>query len=291
MSRPSAGYRLHGMAGTAPARDELPEVDESYLGHVGLGSVRYVWADRLTAAATFSQGFRALNLSEAVLLGDTGKYFHIPNPDLGPERSDTVEVLVRGRVWRLTLGASSYVSMLHDLLRREETAWLGAGEVGGKPVAWDVNGGEGLLWGVEAEAALEIGWGLSLAGNLSWTWGEEELPEGGTMPLTRIPPLFGRVGLRWDSSRAGPVRGFLEAYVVAAGAQDRLSAEDEKDSRIPEGGTPGWWTLNLRGGLEAPAGLRLTLDARNLVDETYKYHGSGTYGPGASGVLSLSAGL
>lgn len=289
--RLAAGYRLHGMAGRAPARDGLPEVDESDLGHVAFGSVRYVWADRLTAAATFSQGFRAPNLAEAVLLGDTGKYFHIPNPDLGPERSDTIELLVRGRLWRLTLGAAGYVSLLHDLLRREETTFRGATEVGGKPVAWDVNGGEGTLWGVETELALELPAGFSLAGNLAWAWGEEELPAGGTMPLTRIPPLFGRVAARWASPWAGPLRGFVELYVLAAGTQDRLSTEDEKDARIPDGGTPGWTTLNFRAGLEAADDLRLTLDGRNLLDETYKYHGSGVYGPGASVVLSVTAAL
>ena len=291
--RLAAGYRLHGMVGQAPARDELPAVDESYLGHVFLGSVRYAWADRLTAAATFSQGFRGPNLSEAVLLGDTGKFFHIPNPELGPERSDTVELLLRGRVWRLTLGVTGYVSLLHDLIRREPTTWRGATEVGGKPVAWDVNGGEGTLWGVEPELELALPAGFALAGSLAWTWGEEELDDGGTVPLTRIPPLFGRATARWAAPWAGSLRGFVELYVLAAGKQDRLSPEDETDARIPEGGTPGWTTLNLRAGIEAAGDgeLRVTLDARNLLDETYKYHGSGVYGPGASVVLSLAAAL
>lgn len=289
--RLALGYRLHGMVGQAPARGELPAVDESYLGHVFLGSVRYAWADRLTAAATFSQGFRAPNLSEAVLLGDTGKYFHIPNPDLGPEAADVIELLARGRVWRLTLGAAGYVSLLHDLIRREPTTWRGATEVGGKPVAWDVNGGEGTLWGVEAEAELELPAGFSLSGSLAWAWGEEKLDDGSAVPLTRIPPLFGRAAARWASPWAGPLRGFAELYVLAAGKQDRLSPEDEADARIPEGGTPGWTTLNLRAGVEAAGDLRVTLDARNLLDETYKYHGSGVYGPGASVVLSVTAEL
>jgi outer membrane receptor protein involved in Fe transport len=289
--RLGAGYRLHGMVGQAPARDGLPAVDESYLGHVALGSVRYAWADRLTAAATYSQGFRAPNLTEAVLLGDTGRYFHIPNPDLGPERSDTVELLLRGRVWRLTLGAAGYVSLLHDLIRRANTTWRGASEVGGKQVAWDANGGEGTLYGVETELVLELPAGFSLAGNLSWAWGEEQRDDGSAVPLTRIPPLFGRVGARWASPPAGPLRGFVELYVVAAGLQDRLSPEDETDARIPDGGTPGWVTLNVRAGFEAVDRLRVTLDAQNLLDETYKYHGSGIYGPGASAVLSVTAEL
>jgi len=51
--------------------------------------------------------------------------------------------------------------------------------------------------------------------------------------------------------------------------------------------------LNLRAGIETAGDgeLRVTLDAHNLLDETYKYHGSGVYGPGASVVLSLAAAL
>jgi outer membrane receptor protein involved in Fe transport len=144
---------------------------------------------------------------------------------------------------------------------------------------------------VETELELELPLGFSVSGNLAWAWGEEELPAGGTVPLTRIPPLFGRVGARWASPDADPLRGFVELYVLAAGTQDRLSAEDEKDARIPDGGTPGWTTLNLRAGVEAGDALRVALDARNLLDETYKYHGSGVYGPGASVVLSVTAAL
>jgi len=291
--RLGAGYRLHGMAGAAPASGSglLPEVDFSNMGHVALASAQYLYMDWLNVAFTFSQGFRAPNLQEAVMLGDSGKFFHVPNADLGPERADTLELLARTRFWRVELAAAGYVSLLHDLIKRVPTTWQGNKEVAGKDVYRNENGGEGLLYGVEAGAALDIGWGLSMTGHLTYTWGEEEELDGTLDPLSRIPPLFGQVKLRYDLPVLRHVRSFAELYVRAASDQSRLSAEDIKDVRIPPGGTDGWWTVNLRLGALAAQWLRVGLTLENLTDKKYKYHGSGVWAPGFNAVLGISGNI
>ena len=285
--RLGGGYRFHGMTGYAPAQGDLAEVEFSDTGHVVMTTLQYVYRDYATAAFTFSQGFRAPNLQEAVQLGDTGKYFHIPNDDLGPERSDTFELLARGRLCRITAGVSGYVSLLHDLIRREETTWEGQTEVDGKAVAWNINGGEGLLLGVEGEVAVDLGSGFSVAGNLTYTWGEEDVPDGDGIPLTRIPPLFGQATVRYDTPFSWGWMGFIETYVRGAAEQDRLSVEDEKDVRIPDGGTPGWWTWNIRAGMTVYDHLQVGLSVENLLDEDYKYHGSGVFAAGTNAVLTI----
>lgn len=284
--RLNAGYRLNGMAGEAP-EGAAPGVDFSHLGHVFLGSAQYLYRDRANAALTFSQGFRAPNLNEAVMTGDTGKYFHVPNTSLGPEYSNTIELLARGVMGPLRVGAATYVSLLQDLIRREDTVWQGQTEVEGKPVAHNVNGGDGTIWGVETWAALAIGAGLSVVGNIALTWGEEHLPTG-DVPLSRIPPLFGRAVLRYDT-RPGPWWGFIETYVRFADRQSRLSPEDEKDARIPQGGTPRWWTWNIAAGLVLEPRFRLSLAMENLLDRAYRYHGSGFDAAGTNVLLTGEA--
>ena len=289
--RLGAGYRLHGMIGAAPSLGALPEVDFSNLGHVALASAQYLFLDRFNMAVTFSQGFRAPNLQEAVMLGDTGKFFHVPNADLGPERADTLELLVRGRIWRVSLAGAWYVTWLHDLIKRVPTTWQGAKEVAGKDVYRNENGGEGLLYGVEAGAILDIGLGLSMAGHLTYTWGEEEEEDGTLDPLSRIPPIFGQVKLRYDTPRLRHVRGFAEFYFRVAGDQERLSAEDIADARIPAGGTKGWRTFNLRVGATVFDWLQVGLTMENLADAKYKYHGSGVWAPGFNAVLALGGSI
>lgn len=284
--RLGAGYRLHGMRGFAPEENDLPEVDFSYQGNVLLGSVQYLYAPWATLALTFSQGFRAPNLQEAVQLGDTGKFFHIPNDDLKPESADTYELIARGRFWRFELGAAGYVTYLHDLINREPATWEGDEEIDEKPVVENVNGGEGFLWGVEPQLFVDVGWGFSLAGHMTYTWGEEDRLDETTEPITRIPPLYGQVKLRYATQDFGAWKGFVEAYGRGAGRQERLSPEDVADTRIPEQGTPQWWTWNVRTGLVAYRTLQLGLAVENITNVEYKYHASGVFAPGTNAVLT-----
>lgn len=289
--RLSGGYRLSGMGGHAGASGDRDAVDTGSVGHTGHASAQYLWRERVNVGATWSQGFRAPNLQEAVMFGDSGRYFSLPNPDLGPERSDTVEVFARLRLWRVRLAATGWTAFLDDVIKMELTTYQGQAKVGGKDVQQRVNGGEGRLWGVETEAAVDIGSGLGLMGHLAWTWGEEVVQGGPDVPLSRIPPLFGQVTLRWDAPRAGPLDSFVELYVRAAGKQDRLSPTDRKDTRIPKGGTPGWATLNLRLGGTLVDRVRVGLAFENLTDAAYRYHGSGVDMPGFNVVASAAVDL
>lgn len=284
--RVTGGYRLSGMGAQAAARPGIPAVDHHALGHTGTAGLQYLYRDLATVALTWSEGFRAPNLQETVMYGDSGRYFNIPNTGLGPERSDTLELVGRVAWSRLRFAASGYVSFLTSRIERTFATLDGAPVFRGKDVVTQINRGKGLLWGVEAEAAVLLGAGFTASGNLAYTWGEDWLEGKPDEPLSKIPPLFGTVALRWDTPRWGPFLGFAEFYVRAAGKQDRLSATDKKDSRIPKGGTPGWWTANLRLGGTLWDRLRLGLSFENIGDVKYKYHVSGVYMPGIQAVLT-----
>jgi outer membrane receptor protein involved in Fe transport len=289
--RLSAGYRFHGMGGGAPALDDREAVSYRAHGHVGQAGLQYLFRDQVNLAVTWSEGFRAPNLQEAVMVGDSGRYWSLANPDLGPESTDTLEALARFRFWRIRASASGWVSWARDLIQMKSDTWNGQDQVNGKDVVRKQNVGRGMLWGVEAEAAAYLGVGMSLRGNLAYTRGDEIVSGGPDVPLSRIPPLFGTVGLRWDAPRMGGFLGFAEVFVRAAARQDRLSPEDVKDSRIPDGGTPGWTTVNLRLGGTIHDSIRLGLLLENLSDTRYKYHGSGIYMPGFNALLSLGASI
>jgi outer membrane receptor protein involved in Fe transport len=286
----SAGYRLHAMAATAPGREGVLDgtaVEFSHLGHVAQGSVQYRLQNRLNVAVSFTQGFRSPNLQEAAMLGDTGKFYHVPNPDLDPESVDSLELTVRGRMDWLGWSVAGYHSWLKDLIKREDAVWEGQTEVNGKPVAMNVNGRKGRLLGAEGEVFVHPLTGMRVGANLSYTHGVEELEDGGTQPLTRIPPLFGTVYVRQGGTLLGPWRWFAETSLRFALEQDRLSPEDEKDARIPEGGTPEFACWSLRLGARRGETLSTVLVVDNLTNQKYKYHGSGVYSPGTNAVLSV----
>lgn len=282
----NGGYRWHGMVGFAPEENNLPQVDFSYNGNVFLGGVQYTYASLANIAFTFSQGFRSPNLQEAIQLGDTGKFFHIPNDGLTPETADTYELITRGRFWKFEVSQAAYVTYVNDIIIREETVWKGDETVGEKPVVHNINSGEGEIRGLESQMFFDIGWGFSCSGHLTYTWGQQEQEDGRIVPLTRIPPLFAQTNLRYTTKSDGNWNGFIEVFARGANEQDRLSDEDKTDTRIPANGTPEWWTWNLRTGLAAYDLMRLGLTIENITNEKYKYHASGIYAPGTNAVLT-----
>ncbi len=104
-------------------------------------------------------------------------------------------------------------------------------------------------------------------------------------PLTGIPPLHGLVGVRWKAKRH-----WFEAYSRFAMPQERLSSEDKKDLRIPEGGTPGWWTINLRSGMRLSERVSIRFAVGNLLDRNYREHLSGFNAPGRNFVIAVQVG-
>jgi outer membrane receptor protein involved in Fe transport len=179
------------------------------------------------------------------------------------------------------------MSLLNDIIKREGTAWQGQASIDGKEVVFNVNGGKGILWGSEGSLLLDLGNGLFATGHATYTWGEERISGNDRIPLTRIPPLFGQVKIRYDNLDIFGGKAFLEGYIRAAAKQNRLSREDIKDVRIPPGGTPSWWTLNFRAGTILMKHIRLTFSIENGLNKKYKYHASGIYSAGTNAIISL----
>jgi len=294
---------LHANAGGrfsvfgARARDVpgIGDVEYSHSGFAGSAGLQLVRPDLFNLWASFTQGFRAPNLQETTVLGDTGSKFEIPNGGLLPERSNTIEAGSRISLSPMSLEIVWFRSYLTDAIDEEPAEWEGQAEIDGSPVIRRVNTARGLYHGLEGSASLEI-WRFTLSGGAAWM--EGELTGGGeTHPARRIPPLFGTASLVYGQ----PARA-LDAGLYArwAARQDRLHPSDEEDARIceeglhtgllrsPCHGTPGWYALDVRGGLRPTDTLRIELAVENLTDRRYKVHGSGYYQPGLSGSVTVT---
>jgi outer membrane receptor protein involved in Fe transport len=134
--------------------------------------------------------------------------------------------------------------------------------------------------------------GISAYGNLTFTRGYDV---DGDQPIRREQPLNGLLGLRWDNASN---RFWTELYSRFAARQDRLSSGDKRDPRIPgltddpkeddpRAGTPGWFTLNIRAGINVDDRSKLVLGVENITDRRYREHGSGVDGPGTNFVVSV----
>ena len=230
------------------------------------------------------QAFRAPNLSDISKLGESkGNIYEIPNPDLGPEKMLSIDAGFKINTPRIFATFSVYYSRITDLLASAETTYNGSSTIEINGIQYQLkskkNIGNAYIRGTEAEFRYRLSSHLETGANLAYTYGQNTtLAE----PVGGIPPLFGLVNVKWQKPEYG-----MEFFVRFAGKQDRLSADDLDDPRIPPGGTPSWNTLNLRGNIRIQKYIRLRGAVENILDQNYREHGSGINGPGRNFILSL----
>ena len=292
----AGGSRFSRFAAHASQVPGIGDVDYRYSGLVGSAGLQLLLADDLNLYAAFVQGFRAPNLQETTVLGDTGSKFEIPNDALRPERSDMLELGGKMRAGRWAFAAAAFRNALDDAIDEKPSQYHGQSQVNGEPVIQRVNATEGVYFGIESSLELHFG-PVALSNAMAWTNGDVTGVDGTTHPARRVPPLFGLAAVRYEQSAR---RHMLEISLRWAARQKRLHPSDEKDLRICESppysgvlsqpcqGTPGWVTLNMRSAWHVTNLLRADVALTNLADRRYRVHGSGFDAPGFDARAALS---
>lgn len=262
---------------------------------VGRAGAELRATDEVSILLDVDQGYRAPNLDDLTSRQQTGPGFQFENPDLRPERSTSFDLGVRLRTSVLRLEAWAFATLIEDAIVRAprtaadcppRTPQCGASRT---QLSLVNTPGLATIFGAEGAATLLLPEGFTARATVSFAWGEGPSPIGeGRAPLSRVPPLHGTVEARWRHAETGAYAG---AALRWAATQDRLAPSDAADPRIPAGGTPGWATVDLMGGLRLRDGLLLSLVVENLFDVAYRVHGSSLNGPGLGVMASASVGL
>ncbi|GAB4158748.1 MAG: TonB-dependent receptor [Planctomycetota bacterium] len=288
------GRYTHAAADADKVRDPVTSgpfaIDEQWDQLTGSVRMRFdLLEDRWNVFAGASQGFRAPSLSDlsSFQTARSGE-FEVPAADLEPEHYTGYEVGTKVRTERLTAEAAWFYTDISDLVQRFPT---GNTNASGEAEVTKANIGEGSVQGVELMSSLSPIDDCTLFAAGSWQYSRIENYQtlGSALsyePLSRTMPLTIRAGARYEPFDRG---FFVEAEVVHAEKQDRLSSGDRRDTqRIPPGGTPGYTLLHLRAG--ATIGEHMTIDValENATDYDYRVHGSGTNSPGRSLVVGMT---
>ncbi|MFO1482292.1 MAG: TonB-dependent receptor [Verrucomicrobiaceae bacterium] len=232
--------------------------------------------DRYQLFGGVSQAFRAPNLSDLTrsdiaLSGQT----EVPSPGLSPEYYLTYELGLRAQTDSVSASLSYFFTQIEDMIVRRPT---GVGTQVAK-----ANGGDGYMQGVEFAARWQVDRHWSVFGHIAWMEGETDQFIGLTgmtrrEPLGKIAPLVGHAGVRWQTADN---RFWTELVCLTYGEAARMNTSDQQDTqRIPQNGTPSFWLLSLRGGCKITENFILTASLDNLLNQTYRYHGSGSNEPG-----------
>lgn len=300
-----AGSRVAGVVARAPADAEsgTRPIDRAWTSAVGYAGVTVRPALGLSLIANLDRSFRAPNLDDLTSRQQTGPGFQFENPDLRPETALSAEAGVRLAGESAELEAWVFRSNVNDAITRVirpasqcppatpqcEASWSRFQLVNAP--------GTATIDGVELSARADLPSSFIAQATASATRGDGDnpqarpsdpsLPYEERVPLSRIPPANGTLELRWDP-RTGVYAGAAARWALL---QDRLAPSDLSDARIPKGGTPGFFVVDLIAGYRFRRELIVNIVIENLSDAAYRYHGSSVNGPGRGLIVNLEAGL
>ncbi len=249
-------------------------------GDIGL---RFQLSESLQLVSNLGRGFRPPNIFDLGTLGERpGNRFNIPNADLEAESVITLDAGVKFRSDSWSLEALLFYSDYQDKLTSVET-----GDVtdDGRQIVQTQNVAELRIYGTELGLRTLVGESTEVYANINWLWGEESSGDAPDAPADRIPPLNGRLGLRYEPGDAW----WADVYTRFAAEQNRLSDRDVGDNRIDPNGTPGWLTVGMRLGWDLAPGWVVTMHLDNVLDQAYREHGSGLDAPGFDAGISIEA--
>jgi hemoglobin/transferrin/lactoferrin receptor protein len=246
------------------------------IGNVG---IVYKFLPTLHVVASAGTGFRAPNINDVSTLGIADARYEIPNYELSPEKSFQHQVGLKHNSNSGFVALYMYQNSLTDMIVNNPSAYNGEDSVSGFQVYQRFNTDKALVKGVELEVQQNLSTCLKMLANLTYTHGYNTTKNE---PISRIPPLFGRIGLNYQKKRFT-----TSIEYVVAGKQDRLSGGDKKDSRIAQGGTPGWQVANVRFQYKRNF-IRIGVGIQNIFNEAYRVHGSGVDGLGRNYLLTTA---
>ncbi len=222
--------------------------------------------------------FRAPNINDISSFGLFDYGIEIPSTNLSPEKTLTFEGGYKKLTDRFSFSIFAFNTRLKDQIVRVKTDYNGEDFIDGEQVYTKENLTKSNIFGIEAESGIKLNSQFSLINSITWLYGKDiENDE----PMRRIPPLNGKLALRYSKSRL-----FAETELLFATKQDRLSGGDIDDHRIPDGGTPGWSIVNLKTGYSWDK-ISLHTSLQNIFNQAYRIHGSGVDGFGRSIWMSL----
>lgn len=246
----------------------------------------------VAVVANAGRGVRAPNVQDFASLGARAKgRFQLPNPDIRPEHTVSLDAGLKAAIGKMTAEAFVFGLRYLDAVIVAPTTLDGAStNAAGERYERSENAAFVEYYGVESALHLPFADFIGIDAQLLAMLGTQHndpkvgLPE--VTPADRVPPAAATLAL-WGEPTPS-LR--LEASASGRLAQARLNDPTNlDDNRIPDGGTPGFVSLRIQGTYRIRPDLVARLAVDNLTDTLILEHGSGFYRPGTNAAASLDA--
>lgn len=230
-------------------------------------AVQWKTTPDLTLYGQIARGFRAPRYTEVngIFYNAAQQYATMPNGDLKPETSTSVEIGAKAKVAATDLKVALYDNRYNDFISQEVVCSTPTGNpaacMGGvaRTAYQNLNLDKVHIRGAELRASSPLGQGWALAGAFAYTEGTVE----GGKSLNSIEPMRLMLNLGWQGTLKGEQVGG-DVRLRAASKKSGIDTTDVKYYRpdayaVLDLGT--WWQINQKA--------RINVAVNNLFDEKY----------------------
>ncbi len=259
------------------------------------GNIGAVYAPDKTwkISTQFSSGFRSPNIDDLSKVFETviGTVI-IPNTKLKPERTYNIEASIDKTIaQKLKLALTGYYTRYTNAITTINAQLDGQDSIVYQGVLSNVvssgNAQKAYIYGYNTAFEYTIIEPLVLEGSLNYTFGR--IVADSLSPLDHIPPLFGKLSLRYKTEKY-----HVECFSLFNGSKRKkdynLLGEDNFTKALPTG-TPSWYTLNVRGAYTFNTQLEIQVRIDNILDKSYRVFASGIHAPGRNFSITLRLGF
>lgn len=226
--------------------------------------VLYRATEQWSVFGNYAAGFRAPNAGQvnAFFENPVANYKTIPNANLKPEKSQNLELGVRGRMQALSVEAAAFTGRYKDFI--EDLQQVGGTGAPGNPLVFQsVNIGRVKLSGFEVKGRMD--WGSVAGGQVStpFAYGQTRGRDAATgRPVNTVDPARLTAGVRYETAgwhvrldaTHSAAKKASDVYVAAGGSQYL---------------TPSFTVLDLAGQWRIRKDLRLNAGIYNLTDKKH----------------------
>jgi hemoglobin/transferrin/lactoferrin receptor protein len=279
---------------TTFASTRLPFDNAKQKNQALTGSLGFTWKSEndYKVSLLANTGFRAPNVDDMTKVYESGGGIVIvPNPDLKPEYSYNFELgiskVIQGKYKFDVTGF--YTSLTNALVVRDyKFNGLDSATYQGvkSKVQATQNTDNAYILGLSGGVQFDFNEHISFKSVLNYTYGRYTDTKNDTViPLDHIAPVFGQTSLIY---KAKNVDGeFFIRYNGKKAVADYSPSGEDNLPYATANGMPGWFTLNIRVGVNLTKSLRLNVACENLTNNRYRTFASGVNAPGRNIIVSL----
>ncbi len=268
----------------------------TYCANVG---VNFTPTAKWNIGFDLSTAYRVPNIDDVAKVFDSQPGMVVmPNPDVRPEKTVTANLtasFMNNNVveWE----ASAFGTYLFDAIALSPSTFDGKDKVEYDGELSDVysnrNNRLAYIVGLSTGVKWHLSRNVKADGTVSYAYGNIVAHKGEErQPLDHVAPLFGRVGLSYNTSND---KVKAEVYSLFNGRKPlsryNLNGEDNIGYATVKGlegkGLPAWFTLNLRVSYSPVPAVTLQGGVENILDTEYRTFGSGINAPGRNFYMAL----